>query len=216
MKPSGKRQRARLLKRSRTLADLIAEEGHNHSVSPWDWRHYAEKLRTRKFDFNEAELKPYLAIDNIIAAAFDVANRLFGITIEERPNISGYHEDVRIFEVLNSDGSHRAVFIGDYFASSSKRSGAWMSGFQSQHRLGDAKGGGTKPDHRQCDEFCQSPCRSANPAVDGRCTHPVSRIWPRLARHVVRRNLPQCFRHVRGPGFCRIAKPGLRTLAHRS
>ena len=139
------------------LADLIAEEGHNHSVSPWDWRHYAEKLRTRKFDFNEAELKPYLALDNIIAAAFDVANRLFGITIEERPNISGYHEDVRIFEVLNSDGSHRAVFIGDYFARSSKRSGAWMSGFQSQHRLETPKGVGQSPIIVNVMNFAKAP-----------------------------------------------------------
>jgi len=117
------------------LATLVAEHGHNHEVAPWDWRHYAEKLRTQKFDFNETELKPYLALDNIIAASCDVANRLFGITVKEREGIKTYHEDVRVFEVLNSDGSHRAVFLGDYFARASKRSGAWMSGFQGQHKL---------------------------------------------------------------------------------
>ena len=117
------------------LAALVAEQGFNHEVAPWDWRHYAEKLRSQKFAFNEAELKPYLALDNIITAAFDVANRLFGVTVKEREGIKCYHDDVRVFEVLNPDGSHRAVFLGDYFARASKRSGAWMSGFQGQHRL---------------------------------------------------------------------------------
>ncbi|NKB54339.1 MAG: peptidase M3 [Rhizobiaceae bacterium] len=122
------------------LAALVAEHGHNHEVAPWDWRHYAEKLRTQKFTFNETGLKPYLALDNIIAAAFDVANRLFGVSIKEHEGIVAYHKDVRVFEVLNADGSHRAVFLGDYFARASKRSGAWMSGFQSQHKLTMAEG----------------------------------------------------------------------------
>ena len=117
------------------LVELIARSGANHEVAPWDWRHYSEKLRAEKFAFNEAELKPYLALENIIAASFDVANRLFGISIKEHRDLSVYHEDVRVFEVLNKDGSHRAVFLADYFARSSKRSGAWMSDFQSQHKL---------------------------------------------------------------------------------
>ena len=117
------------------LSDLIAEQGHNHPVAPWDWRHYAEQLRAQKFSFDEAELKPYLALDNIIAAAFDVANRLFGVGFKEHENVKAYHDDVRVFEVLNRDGTHRAVFLADYFARASKRSGAWMSGFQSQHGL---------------------------------------------------------------------------------
>lgn len=117
------------------LQALIAREGGNHRVAPWDWRYYAEKLRVEKFDFDEASLKPYLALDSVIAAAFDVANRLFGITFEELSGIPLYHDDVRIFEVKNPDGSHRALFLADYFARPSKRSGAWMSGFRSQHKL---------------------------------------------------------------------------------
>ncbi len=122
------------------LEELIVESGANHKVAPWDWRHFAEQLRAKKFTFDETELKPYLALDNIIAAAFDVANRLFGISVEERSNVKAYHRDVRVFEVLNKNGSHRAVFLGDYFARPSKRSGAWMSGFQGQHDLQLANG----------------------------------------------------------------------------
>jgi peptidyl-dipeptidase Dcp len=122
------------------LQKIIAEAGHNHSVAPWDWRHYSEKLRAQEFSFNEAELKPYLSLDNIIAAASDVANRLFGVTMKQHTNVRTYHDDVRVFEVLNPDGSHRAVFLGDYFARASKRSGAWMSGFQGQHKLVTADG----------------------------------------------------------------------------
>ena len=117
------------------LAELIAEEGRNHDVMPWDWRHYAEKLRARKFSFSEAELKPYLQLEKVIDACFDVANRLFGITATEAKNIPAYHPDVRVFEIRDKSGDLKALFLGDYFARSSKRSGAWMSSFQSQHKL---------------------------------------------------------------------------------
>ncbi|MEM1316992.1 MAG: M3 family metallopeptidase, partial [Pseudomonadota bacterium] len=117
------------------LAERIAATGANHDVKPWDWRYFSEQVRAETYAYDEAELKPYLALDNVIAAAFDVATRLFGITMEERKDLKAYHPDVRVFEVKNADGSHRAVFLGDYFARPSKRSGAWMSGFRSQHKL---------------------------------------------------------------------------------
>ena len=117
------------------LARLIAEEGGNHEVAAWDWRHYAEKLKARRFDFSEAELKPYFPLSRIIEACFDVANRLFGVTMTERPDIRGPHPDARVFEVSGRDGTMIATFIADYFARPSKRSGAWMSAMQSQHKL---------------------------------------------------------------------------------
>ncbi len=117
------------------LADIIAQEGKNHDVLPWDWRHYAEKLRARKFSFSEAELKPYLQLEKIIEACFDVANRLFGIRAVETKGVAAYHPDVRVFEIRNEAGELKAMFLGDYFARPSKRSGAWMSSFQSQHKL---------------------------------------------------------------------------------
>ena len=121
------------------IAALISEEGRNHCVAAWDWRHYAEKLRARTFDFSEAELKPYLQLENIIEACFDVANRLFGLTAAARPDIEAYHPDVRVFEISDASGKRIGLFLGDYFARPSKRSGAWMSSFQSQHRLGDGQ-----------------------------------------------------------------------------
>ncbi|MCR9136816.1 MAG: M3 family metallopeptidase [Alphaproteobacteria bacterium] len=121
------------------IAALIAEEGRNHRVAPWDWRHYSEKLRGRQFDFSESELKPYLQLENIIKACFSVANRLFGLTAVERPDLEAYHPDARVFEIHDRDNRLIGLFIGDYFARQSKRSGAWMSGLQQQHRLDDGQ-----------------------------------------------------------------------------
>ena len=117
------------------LARLITEEGGNHEVAAWDWRYYAEKLKARRFDFSAAELKPYFPLSQMIDACFDVANRLFGITMTERKDIRGPHADARVFEVTDRDGKMIATFIADYFARPSKRSGAWMSGMRSQHKL---------------------------------------------------------------------------------
>jgi peptidyl-dipeptidase Dcp len=126
---------ARAREEEAELAALIAEEGRNHAVMPWDWRYYAEKLRAKKFNFSEAELKPYLQLEKIIDACFDVAERLFGIHAIEVKDTPVYHPDVRVFEIRDRDDKLVAMFLGDYFARSSKRSGAWMSAYQSQHRL---------------------------------------------------------------------------------
>ncbi len=126
---------ARAREEEAELAALIAEEGRNHEVMPWDWRYYAEKLRAKKFNFSEAELKPYLQLEKIIDACFDVAERLFGIRAIEKKDVPVYHPDVRVFEIRDREDRLVAMFLGDYFARSSKRSGAWMSSYQSQHRL---------------------------------------------------------------------------------
>ncbi len=117
------------------IAKLIAEEGKNHEVMPWDWRYYAEKIRAQKFNFSEAELKPYLQLEKIIDACFDVAGRLFGVHAVEKKGVAAYHPDVRVFEIRDREDKLVAMFLGDYFARGSKRSGAWMSSFQSQHKL---------------------------------------------------------------------------------
>jgi peptidyl-dipeptidase Dcp len=130
---------AKAVKRAREeeadIAGMIAEDGKNHDVMPWDWRFYSERIRAQKFNFSEAELKPYLQLEKIIEACFDVANRLFGIRAVEKKDITAYHPDVRVFEIRDAEDKLVALFLGDYFARSSKRSGAWMSAFQSQHKL---------------------------------------------------------------------------------
>lgn len=117
------------------LADMAQSTGENHAIEAWDWRYYSEKVRKAEHDLDETELKPYLQLENIIQAAFDTATRLFGLSFRELKGLPVYHPDVRVFEVLGKDGKHVGLFLGDYFARSSKRSGAWMSAFRSQHRL---------------------------------------------------------------------------------
>jgi peptidyl-dipeptidase Dcp len=130
--------RAKALADRDELQQLIAEEGGNFQLAPWDWRYYAEKLRQRRANFDDAAIKPYLALDNMIAAAFDCATRLFGITFAERHDIPVWHPDVRVFEVRDAKGEHKALFYGDYFARPSKRSGAWMTSLRDQQSLDGA------------------------------------------------------------------------------
>ena len=131
--------RARAAAEADDLQSLIAGEGQNFTLGPWDWRHYAEKIRKRRFDFDSAELKPYLQLERMIAAAFDTAGRLFGLGFEEVHDVPLYHPDVRAWEVTE-DGKLVGLFLGDYFARPSKRSGAWMSSLRDQQRLtGDVR-----------------------------------------------------------------------------
>jgi peptidyl-dipeptidase Dcp len=117
------------------LDKAVLAEGGNFEVAGWDWRYYAEKVRKAKFDVDEAEVKAYLPLDSVIAAAFDCANRLFGVSFKERKDLPVYHPEVRCFEVTGADGRHIGLFLGDYFARPSKRSGAWMSGWRKAHKL---------------------------------------------------------------------------------
>jgi peptidyl-dipeptidase Dcp len=130
--------RARALADRDALQGLIAEEGANFALAPWDWRYYAEKLRQAKANFDDAAIKPYLALDHMIEAAFDCAGRLFGVTFTERKDIPVWHPDVRVWEVKDAQGHHKGLFYGDYFARPSKRSGAWMTSLRDQQKLDGA------------------------------------------------------------------------------
>src|SRR5438876_1853929 len=127
--------------RRRAVADrddlqaLVQAEGKNFALAPWDWRYYAEKLRKARCDIDEATIKPYLQLERIIEAAFYTANRLFGLIFERRDGVPVWHDDVRVWEVRDAAGRHRGLFFGDYFARTSKHSGAWMTALRDQERL---------------------------------------------------------------------------------
>jgi peptidyl-dipeptidase Dcp len=126
--------RKRALEERDALQALITEEGGNFQLAPWDWRYYAEKLRQRRYDFDEAALKPYLSLDNVIAAVFDTAAKLFGLSFRPRHDIPVYHPDVRVWDVIRG-GETIGLFYGDYYARPGKQGGAWMSSLRDQETL---------------------------------------------------------------------------------
>jgi peptidyl-dipeptidase Dcp len=132
--------RLRALEERDDLQALITREGNNFPLAPWDWRYYAEKLRQEKYDFDEAQVKPYFQLSNLIAAAFFTAQKLFGLSFQERSDMPVYHPDVRVWEVIK-DGAVIGLFYGDYFARPGKQSGAWMSSFRDQQKLNGRKEG---------------------------------------------------------------------------
>ncbi len=124
-----------------TLTAMARSLGEPTPIEAWDWRYLAEKVRAQQFDLDDAELKPYFTLDNMIAAMFDCAQRLFGLHFVEQHGLSLYHPDVRAWEVQRADGTAVGLFLGDNFARPTKRSGAWMSIFRSQ----SGHQGGTLP-----------------------------------------------------------------------
>jgi peptidyl-dipeptidase Dcp len=117
------------------LQTLLQAEGQNFTLGPWDWRYYAEKLRKVRCDIDEATIKPYFQLEQIIEAAFYTANRLFGLTFAPRADVPVWHPEVRVWEVRDAAGRHRGLFFGDYFARASKHSGAWMTTLRDQEKL---------------------------------------------------------------------------------
>ena len=119
---------------AQVLEAMLHEDGIAGPLEPWDWRYYSEKRRQAEHDLDEAALKPYLSLQSMLDAQFDCATRLFGLEFRA---LDGpfYHPDVRGWEVTRN-GAHVAVFLGDYFARGSKRSGAWCSAMRSQRKLG--------------------------------------------------------------------------------
>ena len=101
-------------------------------LMPWDFTFWAERYKEAEFAFNEEQLKPYFRLDNCIDAVFGLAGKLYGVTFEERPDIPGYHKDVKVYDVRDADGTHLALFYADFFPRESKRSGAWMTEFRGQ------------------------------------------------------------------------------------
>ena len=119
-------------KEEKALQNLVYADGQNFKLEPWDWWYYAEKLKKQKYDLDDEVLRPYFKLENVREGAFMVANKLWGLTFEERTDIPTYNPDVKTFEVKDADGTHIGILYTDYFPRASKRGGAWMSDYRGQ------------------------------------------------------------------------------------
>jgi peptidyl-dipeptidase Dcp len=134
---------ARAAEEREALEALALSRDEAPRIEDWDWRYYAEKVRKVRYDFDEAEVKPYFVLDCMVEAAFDCAARLFGLRFTERPGTPTYHPDVKVYEVSRADGELVGVFLHDNHARPTKRSGAWMGNYRVQSR--DAAGSRVLP-----------------------------------------------------------------------
>ena len=118
------------------LQQMVDADGGGFDVAAWDWAYYSERVRRERFDFDASELRPYLELENVLqSGVFFAANQLYGITLEERTDLPVYHPDVRVFNVIDADGSPLGLFLGDFYARPSKRGGAWMNSYVPQAGL---------------------------------------------------------------------------------
>ena len=127
---------ARAKQEAEEFQEMIYQEGHDFELESWDWWYYAEKVKKAKYDLDEEMTRPYFKLENVIDGVFTLANKLWGITFEERYDIPRYHEDVKVFEVKDTDGSHLGILYTDYFPRASKRGGAWMNNYREQSNIG--------------------------------------------------------------------------------
>jgi peptidyl-dipeptidase Dcp len=121
------------------LREVMDAAGADGPIQAWDWRYWAEKVRQQRYALDDAEVKPYFSLPAIVNAAFDCANRLFGLSFTPRADLPVYHPDVKGYEVRDAAGQTVGIFLQDNFARPSKRSGAWMSSLQWQHRNGSVE-----------------------------------------------------------------------------
>jgi peptidyl-dipeptidase Dcp len=122
-------------------ANATAEAADIHALSktevqPWDWEFYAEQVRKAKYDLDDAQVRPYFELNNVLEnGVFYAANQLYGLTFKERKDLPVYQPDVRVFEVHDADGKPLALFYADYFKRDNKNGGAWMTNFVGQSKL---------------------------------------------------------------------------------
>jgi peptidyl-dipeptidase Dcp len=127
---------AKAASEGKDIQDVIDAQKGGFALQPWDWDFYSEQVRKAKYDLDEAAVKPYFELNNVLEnGVFYAANQLYGITFHERKDIPVYQPDVRVFEVSNADGKPLALFYCDYFKRDNKQGGAWMGSFVEQSKL---------------------------------------------------------------------------------
>ena len=127
---------ARAAREAADIQAVIDQQGGDFKLAAWDWTFYAEQVRRARYDLDEAQIKPYFELNNVLEkGAFYAATQLFGITFKPRDDIPVYHPDVKVYEVLDHDGSSLALFYTDFFKRDSKSGGAWMGNFVDQSKL---------------------------------------------------------------------------------
>ncbi len=127
---------ARAVREGKDIQAVIDAQHGGFALEAWDWDFYAEQVRKAKYDLDDAEVKPYFEINNVLEnGVFYAANQLYGITFKERKDIPVYQPDVRVFDVIDADGKPLALFYCDYFKRDNKQGGAWMSNFVGQSKL---------------------------------------------------------------------------------
>ncbi|HYN58514.1 MAG TPA: M3 family metallopeptidase [Rubrivivax sp.] len=134
---------AALQRERQELEEVMRAQADGPAAGPieaWDWRYWAEKVRQQRYALDDAQIKPYFPLQRVVQAAFDCAQRLFGLRFTPREDLPVYHPDVKAYEVRNAAGAVVAIFLQDNFARSAKRSGAWMSSLRQQSR--NEPGGG--------------------------------------------------------------------------
>jgi len=127
---------AKAASEAKDIQDVIDAQKGGFTLQPWDWEFYSEQVRKARYDLDEAQVKPYFELNNVLqSGVFYAANQLYGLTFKERKDIPVYHPDVRVFEVFDANSKPLALFYCDYFKRDNKNGGAWMSNFVGQSKL---------------------------------------------------------------------------------
>jgi peptidyl-dipeptidase Dcp len=120
----------------KAMKDFMAKDGVTGEFNGSDWRHYVEKVRKERYDFDEEEMRPYFEFNAVRNGAFELSTKLFGLTYKELKDMPKWHEDQQVFEVLEANGKHLGVIYMDFFARDTKRGGAWMNELRAQSNVG--------------------------------------------------------------------------------
>ncbi len=117
----------------KTLSDFAKELDGIEQLQKWDGGYYSEKLKQKLFDLDDEKLKPYFKLENVINGVFTIAEKLYGLQLEEINTIDKYHDDVLTYKVTDSDGNYISIFYADFFPRAGKRNGAWMTVYKPQY-----------------------------------------------------------------------------------